>query len=49
VRRARAVVKAFEAARAKGQDRVEVEGLLVEVPFYLSAQRLLARAMALGI
>jgi citrate lyase subunit beta / citryl-CoA lyase len=48
VRHARAVIKAFEAARAKGQDRVEVEGLLVEVPFYLSAQRLLARAEALG-
>ena len=48
VRRARHMVKAFEAARAKGLDRVEVDGLVVEMPTYLSAQRLLARARALG-
>ena len=47
VRQARAVVSAFEAARRRGQDRVEVDGLMVEVPTYLSAQRLLARAEAL--
>jgi len=49
VRRALAMVKAFEAARAKGLDRIEVDGLSVEVPTYLSAQRLLARAKALGV
>jgi len=49
VRQARAVVAAFEAARRHGADRVEVDGLLVEVPFYASAQRLLARAAALGV
>jgi citrate lyase subunit beta/citryl-CoA lyase len=49
VRQAQAVIRAFEAARARGEDRVEVEGLMVEVPFYLSAQRLLARAKALGV
>ena len=49
VRQAKAVIRAFEAARARGEDRVEVEGLMVEVPFYLSAQRLLARAKALGV
>jgi citrate lyase subunit beta/citryl-CoA lyase len=48
VRRARHMVKAFEAARAKGLDRVDVDGLIVEMPTYLSAQRLLARAKALG-
>jgi citrate lyase subunit beta/citryl-CoA lyase len=49
VRQALAMVKAFEAARAKGLDRVEVDGLIVEMPSYLSAQRLLARARALGV
>lgn len=49
VRHARAVVQAFEAARSRGEDRVEVAGLMVEMPFYLSAQRLLARAKALGL
>jgi len=49
VRQARAVIAAFEAARAKGEDRVELDGRLVEMPFYLGAQRLLRRAEALGI
>jgi citrate lyase subunit beta/citryl-CoA lyase len=49
VRDAEGVVRAFEAARAKGMDRVEVSGLIVEMPTYLSAQRLLARAKALGV
>jgi citrate lyase subunit beta/citryl-CoA lyase len=49
VRRAHSMVKAFEAARAKGIDRIEVDGLIVEVPTYLSAQRLLARAKALSV
>jgi citrate lyase subunit beta/citryl-CoA lyase len=49
VRQASAVIKAFEAARAKGLDRIEVDGLIVEMPTYLSAQRLLARAKALGV
>jgi citrate lyase subunit beta/citryl-CoA lyase len=49
VRQALAMVKAFEAARAKGRDRVEVDGLIVEMPTYLSAERLLARAKALGV
>jgi len=48
VRRALAIIDAFEAARAKGIDRVEVDGLMVEIPSYLSAQRLLARATALS-
>ena len=48
VGQAQDVVRAFEAARAKGMDRVEVGGLIVEMPTYLSAQRLLARAKALG-
>ncbi|HKF74326.1 MAG TPA: CoA ester lyase [Stellaceae bacterium] len=49
VRRAASVVKAFEAARAKGLDRVNVDGLTVEIPTYLSARRLLARATALSV
>jgi len=42
--RARAVrlVEAFEAGRARGEDRVLVDGLWVEVPTYLNAKRLLA-------
>ncbi|HUN48641.1 MAG TPA: CoA ester lyase [Stellaceae bacterium] len=49
VTQARAVIAAFEAARKRGEDRVEVAGLMVEMPTYLSAQRLLARAAALGV
>ena len=49
ISRASTVITAFEAARAKGLDRIEVEGLTVEIPTYLSAQRLLARARALGL
>jgi citrate lyase subunit beta / citryl-CoA lyase len=49
VRAAKRVVTAFEAARTQGKDRVEVGGLMVEMPTYLSAQRLLARAKALGV
>lgn len=47
VRRARAIVEAFEAARSKGQDRAQVEGLWVEVPTYRNASRLLERAQRL--
>ncbi len=49
IRQASAVIKAFEAARAQSLDRIEVDGLIVEMPTYLSAQRLLARAKALGV
>jgi citrate lyase subunit beta/citryl-CoA lyase len=48
VREARAVVEAFEAARAAGKDRARRGDLLVEIPFYLSARRLIARAEALA-
>jgi citrate lyase subunit beta/citryl-CoA lyase len=48
VARARRMVAAFEAARARGEDRAEVDGLFVEVPTYLAAQRLLRRAEALA-
>ena len=44
---ASAIVAAFEAARSQGEDRALVDGLWVEVPTYLNAQRLLARAQAL--
>jgi citrate lyase subunit beta/citryl-CoA lyase len=47
-RRARAMVEAFEAARANGEERALVEGLWVEVPTYRNAQRVLARAIALS-
>jgi len=46
---ARAVVAAFDAARAAGQERGRLKDLMIEVPTYLSAQRLLARAAALGV
>ncbi len=41
---ARQQVSAFEAARARGEDRALVEGHWVEVPAYRAAQRLLALA-----
>jgi citrate lyase subunit beta/citryl-CoA lyase len=44
VRRANAIVEAFEAARARGEDRALVEGLWVEVPTYRNARRLVERA-----
>jgi citrate lyase subunit beta / citryl-CoA lyase len=40
---ARRVVAAFEDARAQGLDRAEVDGLMVEVPTYRSARRLIER------
>lgn len=40
---ARRQVEAFEAARSAGSVRAEVDGLVVEVPSYLQAQRLLER------
>ncbi|HYF21519.1 MAG TPA: CoA ester lyase [Ramlibacter sp.] len=49
VRRAQAMVQAFEAARARGEDRVLVEGLWVEVPTYRTARRTLERAQRLGV
>jgi citrate lyase subunit beta/citryl-CoA lyase len=48
VGKAREIVAAFEAARAEGKDRALVEGLWVEPPAYLNAQRLLERARRLG-
>jgi len=47
IRRARDIVAAFEAARATGQARVEIDGSLVEVPTYFTAKRLLARGEAM--
>jgi citrate lyase subunit beta/citryl-CoA lyase len=40
---ARRIVKAFEAARARGEERALVDALWVEVPTYLNAKRLLAQ------
>jgi citrate lyase subunit beta/citryl-CoA lyase len=48
IRRASAMVQAFEAARERGEDRALVEGLWVEVPTYRNAQRLLDRARRLA-
>jgi citrate lyase subunit beta/citryl-CoA lyase len=47
VAKARRIVAAFDTARARGEERVDVEGNLVEVPSYMNARRLLARAEAL--
>lgn len=49
VREARAIVAAFEAARSAGQDRARHGDLLIEIPHYSSAQRLIARAAALDV
>lgn len=48
VARARRIVEVFEAARARGEGGVEVDGALVELPIYLTAQRLLRRARDLA-
>lgn len=42
------IVAAFEAGRARGEDRVLVDGLWIEPPAYLNAKRLLERARAFG-
>ena len=47
VTKARRIVAAFEAARERGEERANVDGNLVEVPSYMNARRLLARAEAL--
>ncbi len=46
--RARALVGAFEAARARGEDRALFEGQWVEVPTVRNAKRLIERAARLG-
>lgn len=48
LRYARTIVDSFDLARARGEDRVLVEGLWVEVPTYRNARRLLERAARLG-
>jgi citrate lyase subunit beta/citryl-CoA lyase len=48
LRRAQGVVDRFEAARARGEDRVLIEGQWVEVPTYRNARRLIERARRLG-
>ena len=45
--RAQRIVAAFEAARAKSDARVELDGALIEVPTYANARRLVARGGAL--
>jgi citrate lyase subunit beta/citryl-CoA lyase len=39
IAKARRIVAAFDAARARGEDRVDVDGNLVEVPSYMNAMR----------
>jgi len=45
---ARRIVTAFEAGRARGEDRVLVDGLWIEPPAWLNAKRLIARAERFG-
>jgi citrate lyase subunit beta/citryl-CoA lyase len=47
LRHARAVVQAFDAARARGEERALVDGLWVEVPTVRNARRVLERAKRL--
>jgi len=49
INEARATVEAFEAARIAGKDRARRGDLLIEMPYYSSAKRLLERAKALGL
>lgn len=48
VAQARRLIAAFEDARERGLPRAELDGSLVEVPAWLGAQRLLARAAELA-
>jgi len=48
LRRAQATVAAFDAARARGEDRALVDGLWVEVPTVRNAARLIERARRLA-
>ena len=48
VQQALARVRAFEAARERGEERALVDGLWVEVPTYRNAKRTLERARRLG-
>jgi citrate lyase subunit beta/citryl-CoA lyase len=47
VEHAQAIVRAFEAARERGDERALVDGLWVEVPTYRNARRTLERARRL--
>jgi citrate lyase subunit beta / citryl-CoA lyase len=49
LRHARAMVAAFDAARARGEDRALHQGLWVEVPTWRAALRLIERARRLGV
>jgi citrate lyase subunit beta/citryl-CoA lyase len=49
VAQARRVIAAFEQARGQGLGAVELDGSMVELPIYLNARRLVARAEALGV
>jgi citrate lyase subunit beta/citryl-CoA lyase len=48
VRTARATVAAFEAARASGRAGARLGNRLIEMPIFLNAKRLIARADALA-
>jgi citrate lyase subunit beta/citryl-CoA lyase len=43
------MIAAFDAARARGEDRALVDGWWVEVPTYRNARRLVERARRLGV
>ena len=47
IAKAEAIITGFEAGRARGEDRVLIDGLWVEVPAYRNAKRLLERAKRL--
>jgi len=50
IREARAVIAAFDtASRGLGNQQARVDDRLLELPIYLNAQRLLERAVALGV
>jgi len=50
VREAQAIIAAFDTgSRGLGNQQVQLDGRLLELPIYLNAQRLLERAAALGV
>lgn len=46
---AQRIVSTFEAAQARGDGRIEIDGSLVETPIYRNAEQLLRRAKELGV
>lgn len=49
IEQAQRIFDAFEAAQVRGEQRIELDGSLVEMPTYRNAEQLLKRAEELGV